>query len=178
MWIGCETPILVALPLDSYLRAACLTVQRNMELWKLSCGVGNRVLRIVTMIRELIVPIVVSPPTMPTRKRNSKSKEQCLALEDEETRCIQPPTHGSPPERCETHDGQYRNMTKKYKDASKIVDEMQMGSNIPTKAEILRYTDFHSTLQKARWMRKYVEAIRVEKNGREIHHRRFFLKSM
>src|SRR6202051_215563 len=90
----------------------------------------------------------------------SKTKEQFLTLkEDEETQCTQPPTHGSP-ERCETHDGQYRNMTKKYKDASNIVDEMRKGSNIPTKAEISRYTDFHSALQKALWMRKYVEAIR------------------
>lgn len=142
------------------------------------------------MIGQLIVLIVALPPTMPKRNSRSKakvrsapapskSKEQCLTLEeDEETRCTQPPTHGSPPERCETHDGQYRNMTKKYKDASHILDEMRKGSNIPTKAEISRYTDFHSTLQKARWMRKYVEAIRVEKIGREIHHRRFFLKSM
>lgn len=126
---------------------------------------------------------------MPKRKSKSKAKvkstpvskleEQCLTLdEDEETRCTQPPTHGSPPGRCETHDGQYRSMTKKYKDASNIVDEIRKGSNIPTKAEISRYTDFHSALQKAHWMRRYVEAIRVEKTGREMHHRRFFLKSM
>jgi hypothetical protein len=68
-------------------------------------------------------------------------------------------------------------MTKRYKDASLIVDKMRKGSKISSKAEISGYTDFHLAPQKARWMRQYVEAIRVEKTGREIHHRRFFLKS-
>ena len=90
------------------------------------------------------------------------SKVQCLTLEEDEK--TQPPTHGSPPERCETHHGQYCKMTKRYNDASKI----RKGSIIPTKAEISGYADFHSALQKARWIRQYVEAIRVEKIGREI----------
>jgi hypothetical protein len=133
---------------------------------------------------RLIAAACTEPPTMPKPKSKrppsqvASTPSQCLALdEDEETRCMQPPTHGTPRERCQTHYGQYCTMTKRYKDASKIVDDMRKGSNIPTKAEISSYTDFHSAMQKARWMRQYVEAIRVEKTGRKIHHQRFFLKS-
>lgn len=115
-------------------------------------------------------------PLAPTPVSESKV-QQCLTFEEDEiTRCTRLPTHGSPPERCEVHHGQYCKMIQKYKDASKIVDEIRNGSSIPTKAEISGYADFHAALQKARWMRQYVDAIRVEKTGREIHYRRFFLK--
>ncbi|KAK7462324.1 hypothetical protein VKT23_007925 [Stygiomarasmius scandens] len=36
--------------------------------------------------------------------------------------------------------------------------------------------DYRMCLEKARWVGKYVEAIRVEKTGREIYHKRFLLK--
>lgn len=98
--------------------------------------------------------------------------------EDEMTRCDEVPTHGYPVlNRCKVHHGQYVTMYKRYKEASKIVDEMlSRNSGIPTQAQIKAYTDVHVALEKARWMRRYVEAIRVEKRGREIHSRRFFLK--
>lgn len=106
------------------------------------------------------------------------SPHQCLTLvEDEITRCGQLATEGHPkPDRCKVHHGQYRTMYKKYKDASKIVDDIKDGGELPAKEQIGQYTDWHAALEKARWVRKYLEAIRVEKAGREIHQKRFFLK--
>ncbi|KZT09697.1 uncharacterized protein LAESUDRAFT_735345 [Laetiporus sulphureus 93-53] len=66
-------------------------------------------------------------------------------------------------------------MTKSYKDASKIVDEMET-ADVPSLEQIVAYSDLQYAKAKAIWMRRYVEAIRVEKTGREIHHKRFFLK--
>jgi hypothetical protein len=102
----------------------------------------------------------------------------CLTLdEDEVTRCGRPATEGYPgPERCKVHHGQYCIMYKRYKDASKLVDEIKNGAELPTIHEIGRYTDYHAALDKARWVRKYLEAIRVEWAGRDLHARRFFLK--
>ncbi|KAG0697488.1 hypothetical protein DFH29DRAFT_945996 [Suillus ampliporus] len=104
---------------------------------------------------------------------------QCLTLEEDEmTRCNQPATEGFPrPERCKVHQAQYRTMYKKYKDASKEVDNVKSGREIPTKEQIQCYTDLHATLEKARWVRKYLESIRVERTGRNIHQRRFYLKA-
>jgi hypothetical protein len=127
------------------------------------------------------------PPPRPAVKSKKPKKakgnpvaalDNCLTLdEDGETRCSQPPTKGWPkPERCEMHHGQYQKMTKKYKDASKYVDLIHGGSEIPTLDKIKTFTDLRSTSEKAQWMKKYVEAIRDEKTGREIHHKRFFLK--
>ncbi|KAG1722902.1 hypothetical protein EDB19DRAFT_1954289 [Suillus lakei] len=113
---------------------------------------------------------------------SSQSKDAdpipCLTLEEDEmTRCNQPATEGFPrPERCKVHQAQYRTMYKKYKDASKDVDNIKSGREIPTKEQIQHYTDTHQTLEKARWVRKYLESIRVERTGRNIHQRRFFLK--
>ncbi|KAG2143585.1 hypothetical protein DEU56DRAFT_242494 [Suillus clintonianus] len=99
----------------------------------------------------------------------------CLTLEEDEmTRCNRPATEGF--ERCEVHQAQYCTMYKKYKDASKVVDDIKSGREIPTKEQIQRYTDSHATLEKARWLRKYLESIRVERTGRNIHQKRFFLK--
>ncbi|KAG1769115.1 hypothetical protein EV702DRAFT_1142374 [Suillus placidus] len=110
---------------------------------------------------------------------SSQSKDvnpiPCSTLEeDETTRCNQPATEGF--ERCEVHQAQYRTMYKKYKDASKVVDDIKSGRELPTKEQIQRYTDLHLTLDKARWVRIYLESIRVERTGRGIHQRRFFLK--
>ena len=103
---------------------------------------------------------------------------QCLTLEEDElTRCGQPATAGHPkPSRCKVHHGQYRVLYKKYKDASTVVDKVKHKAKLPTKEQIGRYTDWRAALEKARWVRKYLEAIRVEKTGREIHQKRFFLK--
>ncbi|KAG2089345.1 uncharacterized protein F5147DRAFT_726085 [Suillus discolor] len=111
---------------------------------------------------------------------SSQSKDvdpiSCSTLEEDEmTRCDQPPTEGF--ERCEVHQAQYRTMYKKYKDASKVVDDIESGTlELPTKEQIQCYTDLHLTLNKARLVRKYLESIRVERTGRGIHQRRFFLK--
>ncbi|KAF9235400.1 hypothetical protein BU15DRAFT_32467, partial [Melanogaster broomeanus] len=103
---------------------------------------------------------------------------QCFTLEEDEmTRCGRPATERYPKlERCKAHHGQHRIMYQKYKDASKVVDAVKQGGEPPTKEQINRYTDWRAALEKARWVRKYVEALRVERAGRDIHQRRFFLK--
>jgi hypothetical protein len=72
---------------------------------------------------------------------------QCRTLgEDEMTRCNQPATDGFPKkERCKKHQAQYRTMYKKYKDASKIVDELK--NDIPDQAQIDQYNDVSSLLK-------------------------------
>ena len=109
------------------------------------------------------------------RKGKPARPSQCLTLEEDEmTRCNQPVTDDF--SRCNVHQAQYRLLYKKYKDASKVVDEIKSGREIPTKGQIDRYMDLETTLAKARWVRKYLESIRVERTGRDIHQRRFFLK--
>lgn len=103
--------------------------------------------------------------------------QQCLTLlEDEMTRCPEPPTDGYPIARCRVHHEQYRAMTERYKEAQKFVDDTFSSSLIPTKEDILGYTSVSTILEKARMMKKYVNAIREERAGREIHHGRFFMK--
>ncbi|KAF8177823.1 hypothetical protein K438DRAFT_1726697 [Mycena galopus ATCC 62051] len=103
--------------------------------------------------------------------------QQCLTLlEDEMTRCPDPPTDGYPIARCRVHHEQYRTMTKRYKEAQKFVDDTFSSSLIPTKEDILDYTSVSTILEKARMMKQYVNAIREERAGREIHHGRFFMK--
>jgi hypothetical protein len=94
--------------------------------------------------------------------------------EDEMTRCGRPLTGGHP--RCKVHQNQYVTMYVKYKDASKVVDEIKQGQQLPTAEQIGRYADWHVPRDKARWVRKYLEAIRAERTGRDLHSRRFFLK--
>ncbi|KAJ3920706.1 hypothetical protein F5877DRAFT_65505 [Lentinula edodes] len=84
--------------------------------------------------------------------------------EDEITRCGLPVEDGNI--RCKVHQTQYRKMYIKYKEASKFVDETKSGREMPTKELIAGYTDVASILEKARWMRKYLEAIRIERTGR------------
>lgn len=99
----------------------------------------------------------------------------CLTLEEDEmTRCGQPLAEGHP--RCKVHHDQYVTMYKKYKDAAKVVDQIKHGQELPKTEQINRYTDRHTPLDKARWVRKYLEAIREERTGRDLHSRRFFLK--
>ncbi|KAJ6617713.1 hypothetical protein B0H10DRAFT_2176390 [Mycena sp. CBHHK59/15] len=121
---------------------------------------------------------------MPSKRHRKGSKSnphtpaaQCSTLlDDEMTRCPETPTHGRPVERCRVHHEQYLTMTKKYKEAQLIVDETLAGSLLPTKDEVLAYTSVPIILEKARLVKKYVNAIREERMGREIHHTRFFLK--
>ena len=116
------------------------------------------------------------PQLEPTMQIPSESLSQCQTLEEDEmTRCDQPATDGFPKkERCKKHQAQYRTMYKKYKDASKIVDELK--NDIPDQAQIDQYNDVSSPLKKARMIKKYVEAVRVERTGRLLHQARFFLK--
>ncbi|PBK75973.1 hypothetical protein ARMSODRAFT_1080127 [Armillaria solidipes] len=111
-----------------------------------------------------------------TKKTPTRSLTCTTLLEDEQTRCPKPRTHGNPVERCQMHHKQYITLTKKYKKAAQLVDKTLGGASIPTKAEILAYDSIHDLLEKARLMKKYVSAIRVEIEGRKIHHERFFLK--
>ena len=76
------------------------------------------------------------------------------------------------------HHRQYIKLTKDYKKAAQLVDKTLGGASIPTKAQILAYDRIHDVLEKARLMKKYISAIREERMGRNIHHQRFFLKSM
>ena len=93
--------------------------------------------------------------------------------EDEMTRCGRPSvTKG----RCKVHHDQYVTLYIKYKDASKVVDEIRQGQQLPTAEQISHYADWHVPHDKARWVRKYLEAIRKERTGRDLHSRRFFLK--
>ena len=107
------------------------------------------------------------------------TSSQCHTLdEDEITRCDQPATEGYPhPERCKVHQEQYRTMYMKYKEAAKLVDEVKQSDSIPSEGQIERYVDLDKVLIKIKYVRKYIESIRIEKTGRDLHGRRFFLKS-
>ncbi|KAJ7189721.1 hypothetical protein GGX14DRAFT_484467, partial [Mycena pura] len=103
--------------------------------------------------------------------------QQCLTLlEDELTRCAETATDGYPVVHCQVHHKQYVTMTKRYKEAQNFVDNTYSSELIPSKDDILGYTSISTILEKARMMKKYVNAIREERTGREIHHQRFFLK--
>jgi len=110
-------------------------------------------------------------------RKVKKTLTTCLATDiGSDRKCGRAPTHGKPQERrCEEHHAQYCKMTGRYKEASKVVDQMET-ADIPTLAQIEAYDDLQLTKEKAKWMRQYIEAIRVEKLGREIHHKHFFLK--
>ncbi|KAK7019985.1 hypothetical protein R3P38DRAFT_2972132 [Favolaschia claudopus] len=117
----------------------------------------------------------------PPHKRDAhkpKGTGQCLTLlEDEITRCSEPATHGYPiAERCRVHHQQYCTMTKKYKEAQKFVDTTFDSASIPTKSDISEYDSVTAIFEKSRMMKRYVNAIRAERTGRQIHHGRFFLK--
>jgi hypothetical protein len=104
---------------------------------------------------------------------------QCRTLEeDEATYCGKPATEGYPcPERCKVHQQQYRTMYRKYKEAAKHVDEVKQSGSIPSTHEIELYDELEVVLTKINFVRKYIEAVRVERTGRRIHSSRFFLKS-
>ncbi|KAK7036700.1 hypothetical protein VNI00_011365 [Paramarasmius palmivorus] len=117
---------------------------------------------------------------MPKGRGKGRTPATCRTLQsDEITRCTKLATHGKPyPNRCQHHHEQYCALTKAYKEASDIVNEI-LGPNdaLPTRSEISQYNDYDATMEKARWVRQYVEAIREEIVGRKLHHRRFFLKN-
>ncbi|KAG9311916.1 hypothetical protein JVU11DRAFT_8177 [Chiua virens] len=106
------------------------------------------------------------------------SPHRCLTLEEDEmTRCDQLATEAYPdPNRCKVHHGQYHILYKKYKDAQQVVDDLQREVDLFAKVQIGCYTDWHSAFEKAQWVRMYLDAVRVEQRGREIHEKRFFLK--
>ncbi|KAF8056631.1 hypothetical protein FPV67DRAFT_1729807 [Lyophyllum atratum] len=113
------------------------------------------------------------PATVITKPADCQTLE-----EDEMTRCSEAATEGRfTPERCRVHQSQYRTLYKKYKEASLVVDRIEQSKTIPTKEQVDQYTDLHVVPEKTRWLREYLEAIRVERTGRDIHQRRFFLKA-
>ncbi|KAI0057396.1 hypothetical protein BV25DRAFT_1437724 [Artomyces pyxidatus] len=122
-------------------------------------------------------PVSVSsaPPISDTHTASPVKEETCLTLDEDGVRCPEPATHGHRERRCRIHHAQYRNMTKSYKDASRIVDGIDV-SAIPDQSQIGSLTEYELATSKARLIKRYLEAIRVEKKGREIHHKRFFLK--
>ena len=117
--------------------------------------------------------------TKPSASEKASAAALCLTLEEDEvTRCNKPATAGHPQRnRCRNHHAQYVKLYKKYKEASQVVDNIKQGGVIPTREQMAQYSDIKISLEKARFMRKYLEAIRVEKTGRDIHGRRFFGKS-
>ena len=125
---------------------------------------------------------IVTQSTIPVNPDPPKAKLPIIACQtldmDEVTRCGKPATQGnSTPKRCRVHQKQYRKLCGKYKDASKVVDEIRKGGQMPSKDDIARYTSVPQLLEKSRLVRKFVEANRIERTGRGIHGRRFFLKS-
>src|ERR1700761_8320361 len=119
-------------------------------------------------------------PAMSSKSHGKGSTpQQCLTLlEDKLTRCAETATDGYPVVHCQVHHKQYVTMTKRYKEAQKFVDNTYSSELIPFKDDILGYTSISTILEKARMMKKYDNAIREERTGREIHHQRFFLKGM
>ncbi|KAI6104885.1 hypothetical protein EDD16DRAFT_1492213 [Pisolithus croceorrhizus] len=103
---------------------------------------------------------------------------RCLTLEvDEETQCWRAAMQGHPvATRCDIHHGQFRILYKRYTDASKMVDKMKWDRQFPARGQIMGYTDWRTALEKGRWMRQYIDAIRVETEGRHLHARRFGLE--
>lgn len=65
----------------------------------------------------------------------------------------------------------------KYKEAAKHVDEVKQSGSISTTHEIGLYNKLEVVLKKINFVRKYIEAVRVERTGRRIHGSHFFLKS-
>ncbi|KAG9311911.1 hypothetical protein JVU11DRAFT_8172 [Chiua virens] len=102
----------------------------------------------------------------------------CLTLKKgQSTRCDQLATEGHTyPNRCKVHHGQFRILCEKYKNAQEVVDALKQEANLPTKEQMSRYTDWRAALEKAQWVRKYLEALRVERRGLEIHEQRFLLR--
>ncbi|KAG6905973.1 hypothetical protein DXG01_016599 [Tephrocybe rancida] len=99
----------------------------------------------------------------------------CQTLgEDEMTRCGQHATEGG---RCKLHTKQYRVMYTKYKEASKTVDQVKQNKIIPTKEQIKSFRK-HQASETISWLRKYVEAIRVERTGRDIHTKRLNIRGL
>ncbi|CCM00509.1 uncharacterized protein FIBRA_02543 [Fibroporia radiculosa] len=108
-------------------------------------------------------------------RKKATERGSCLTIEtDGKTRCPKEPADG---DRCRTHQKQHRTMCKRYKEAAKIVDEMQT-AGIPLLKQIASYDDLDVAKKKAKLMRQFVEAVRVERIGRETHHKRFFLKNI
>ena len=116
-------------------------------------------------------------PHHPPTRTLETAIAQCRTLEeDEATYCGKPATEGYP-ERCKVHQQQYRTVYCKYKEAAKLVDEVKQSGTIPTAHEIELNDELEVVLKKIKFMRTYIEAVRVERTGRRIHGSRFFLKS-
>ena len=122
-----------------------------------------------------IAPVTQSPvPHSQTRA----SANLCKTLDEEGiTRCGQPATAGYPkPEWCKVHHGQYKVLYKKYKAAAERVDKVRNGNELPTDKDIEQYVNRKVAMDKLKWIQSFINAIREERTGREIHNKQFFLK--
>ncbi|KAJ7575597.1 hypothetical protein C8J56DRAFT_974927 [Mycena floridula] len=120
----------------------------------------------------------MSPKKSRNAPKSAPARKCTTLLEDDdlETRCSNIPTHGTPVERCSVHHKQYMDTTKKYKSAQRFVDETFSASSLPTKDDVAGSTDVHVLWEKARLLKRYIKAIREERTGRELHHKRFIVK--
>lgn len=99
----------------------------------------------------------------------------CLTLlVNEDTLCWRTATQGAT--RCNIHHGQFRILYRRYTDAASIVDKMNKDRLLPTHEEIMGYTDWRAALEKGRLVRQYIDAVRVETEGRHLHAGRFGLE--
>ncbi|KAG6909898.1 hypothetical protein DXG01_014712 [Tephrocybe rancida] len=103
------------------------------------------------------------------------SPSRCETLEaDEMTHCRQPAVYDR---RCGVHAKQYRVMYLKYKEAAQTVDQIKSNKNIPTQDQI-GVLDMSELSETITWLSQYLVAIFVERAGRGIHSKRFFLKTL
>jgi len=129
-------------------------------------------------------PLMAGPG--PLRRRDHKSvfyepyknpynRPICLTLEEDEiTRCGQPADKRS--NRCQVHQAQYRTTYLRYKEASKLAEELKRTRGIPSKNEIDAYNKFGPIVRNLDHVRRYCELVLIETIGRDTHGRRFFLK--
>jgi len=107
---------------------------------------------------------------------NPYKRPICPTLEEDEiTRCRQPADNNESL-RCRVHQLQYRTMYLRYKDASKRAKELKRTGGIPSKNEIDAFNKFGPIVRNLDHVRLYRELVQIEKIGRDIHGRRFFLK--
>ncbi|KAI0756079.1 hypothetical protein C8Q80DRAFT_1091513 [Daedaleopsis nitida] len=105
---------------------------------------------------------------------HSRPTGKCQALEpDGKTRCSRTPLQKR--YHCAIHHEQYRTLTRRYKEAQATVDGLEGIPRLTEKA-IADINDVKELQAQYKRMHTLQDAVRVEKAGREVHHKRFFLK--
>lgn len=88
---------------------------------------------------------------------------------DEVTLCWRTATQGHPTAACcDIHHGQFPILYRRYIDASDIVDKMNRDRQLPTHEEIMGCMDWRTALEKGSLVRQYIDAIRIETEGRRL----------